>query len=403
MRPAQCILSCRQVCAYATTMLLEALAGIGWVSGIVTVEPLLLVQLLVRAAAERRSLDAIAQLAEQVPSVQTIRNALAKLLPTTTADLEPAVVTALQRRLPKSLRRRPRTMAIDLHTKPYYGDRRTPGTYRGQRKASTQVFFAYATLLVVRKGQSYTIGLVPVVNGEALVEIIDRLLQQAAQHGVRPRRLLLDRGFYAATVIDYLQQRSISFLMPMIRRGKAGKTKKDSTATAQFFVRGRKGWATYRWQARPRRQGRQGPRVPMRVTVCMVPPPVRVGKKSARRPWVFACEGLRHLEPCQVAELYRKRFRIETSYRQMNQGLAMTCSKNPVYRLLLVLIALVLRNLWVWLHATRLSVRTPAGHRILRLHLLRVRRLLHSLIRYLDHKLAIPNNIVIPTPAVSTA
>jgi Transposase DDE domain len=403
MRHGQCTLSCKHVCGYATNLLVGALSSIGWVTGAATVEPLLLVQLLVRAGAERRSLEAIALLAQDIPCAQTIRNALAKLLPKTTAELRPVIVAALHQRLPKTLKRRPRTMAIDMHNKPYYGDKKTPGTYRGQPKASTKTFFAYATLLVIRKGQTYTVGLVSIVNGEELTGIIDQLLAQAASQGLRPRRLLLDRGFYAAKVMLHLQQRLLPFVMPMIRRGKAGQTKNACTGTAPFFVKGRRGWAKYHWEARLRDGGRKGARTPVTTDVCMVPPATPRRPNGKGTPLVFACYGMKQLAPTAVATLYRKRFRIETSYRQMREGLAMTCSKNPVYRLLLVLIALVLRNLWVWLHWTRLACRGPNGERVLRLALMRGRRMLHCLVRYLDYKLGIPKNIAIPNPAAPAA
>jgi hypothetical protein len=400
MRHSQSTLSCKNVCLYATTVLAGALASIGWVSGASTVEPLLLVQLLVRAGAARRSLESIAKRAKNLPCPQTIRNALGKLLPKSTTELDPAIVKALHRRLPKALKRRPRTMPIDFHNKPFYGDKKTPGTYRGQPKASTKTFFAYATLLVIRKGQTYTVGLLPIVNGEESVSIINRLLAQAASQGLRPRCLLLDRGFYGAKVMLDLQQREIPFVMPVIRRGKSGKTKKDCTGTAQFFVKGRRGWATYRWEARLRDGKRKGPRTQVETEMCMAPAPKKPGQKGKQAPLVFACHGMKKCTPTEVAELYRKRFRIETSYRQMHEGLAMTCSKDPVYRLLLVLIAFVLRNLWIWLHWTKLAKRGTDGKRVLQLKLMRARDMLHCLIRYLDFKLGVQKNIDVPNPAL---
>jgi hypothetical protein len=82
------------------------------------------------------------------------------------------------------------------------------------------VFFAYATLLVLRKGQAFTVGLTPVVGGAARADLLGRLLAQAAAVGLRPKHLLLDRGFYAAPVIAALQRRDVAFVMPLIRRGK---------------------------------------------------------------------------------------------------------------------------------------------------------------------------------------
>ena len=51
--------------------------------------------------------------------------------------------------------------------------------------------------------------------------------------------------------------------------------------------------------------------------------------------------------PAQVFELYRQRFGIESSYRQMNQVRARTSTRNPVVRLLLVGLAFVLFNLYI--------------------------------------------------------
>jgi IS4 transposase len=52
-----------------------------------------------------------------------------------------------------------------------------------------------------------------------------------------------------------------------------------------------------------------------------------------------------------VRATYRGRFGIETSYRQLHQARIRTSSRNPALRLLFVAIALILRNVWVWLHA----------------------------------------------------
>jgi putative transposase len=45
--------------------------------------------------------------------------------------------------------------------------------------------------------------------------------------------------------------------------------------------------------------------------------------------------------------MYRRRFGIETNYRQMNQVRARTTSRNPVIRLLLVGLAFVIFNLYI--------------------------------------------------------
>jgi len=193
MRTRQYTISCKEVTGWAVTTLVEAL---GWSAALTRLGPERLVQLLVRAAAGMRSLSAMVQEAQAVPSWETVRQALLKYLPAQPQELLPATTRALHRRLPKGLRRRPQTMAIDLHLRPYYGSPHTPGVSRGKRKAGTKYFFAYASLLVIRRGQSFTVGLTAVAPGEKQTTVIARLLEQAQQAGLRVRRLLLDRAVF---------------------------------------------------------------------------------------------------------------------------------------------------------------------------------------------------------------
>lgn len=83
--------------------------------------------------------------------------------------------------------------------------------------------------------------------------------------------------------------------------------------------------------------------------------------------------------PQEIRELYRKRFGIETSYRQWRQARIVTCTRDPLLRLLFMVIGLMLRNLWLWLHATHLAPdRTVVTDDAFKpaLHRLRFRRLL---------------------------
>jgi hypothetical protein len=330
-----------------------------------------------------RSLWAVCQNAVLDCKVETIRLAVQSWLPATPEHLLPGLLAALQQRLPKSLKQQRRAMAIDLHLKPYYGDRRTPGTVQGQLKLGTRLFFAYATLLVLRKGQTYTVGLMPVSPKQTQSEIIGTLLAQATAIGLRPRILLLDRGFYGGPTIAWLQRQGIAFVMPMIRRGKAGRTKADSTGNQRFFVPRRRGWGRDTWTCRSLDHERRKPVGQVTVAVCMAAPKRR--RRGQKGPLVFACSGIQGSPP-EIAELYRTRFRIETSYRQMREGLAKTCSKNRTFRLLLIGIGLVLRNLWVWLHWEHLA-RPRGNGRHRRLGKLRLRTLLHWVAHALQERL----------------
>jgi len=74
--------------------------------------------------------------------------------------------------------------------------------------------------------------------------------------------------------------------------------------------------------------------------------------------------------PREIREIYRKQFGIETSSRQMNEARILSSTRDPRQRLLFVGIALILRNVWVWLHF-KLAIKKWSAEPELFLELLR--------------------------------
>ncbi len=95
-----------------------------------------------------------------------------------------------------------------------------------------------------------------------------------------------------------------------------------------------------------------------------------------------------HRTPKEIREIYRKRFGIETSYRQMHEARIKTCTRDPALRLLFVGIALVLRNVWVWIHF-RLAKGKFSEEPELFLELLRFQEMLLWITEVIQHALAL--------------
>jgi hypothetical protein len=356
MRPAHCTLTPALVCRHAVQHLVTSLQLADYA---VSVAATLLAKLLLWACATRRSLSALCQRCRHTPSDESVRLALLHALPPEQDTLQRRLLVGLHALVPRAARRRPLPMAIDLHYRPYYGVKGTPGTIGGQRKNGTKQFWAYATCVVLLEGLRLTVGLTAVRKGQRLAELVAGLLQQAAGAGVRCAWLLLDRGFYAADVVQYLQQQHVPFVLPMIRRGDAGR----GSGTQRFFARtAASGWYRYTWTARPRRWDaaagklRKTAAVTVSVRVCVV---ARAGK----RPWVYVAYRV-NWSPALVRKRYRLRFGIETSYRQLGSCLALTTSKDARVRLLLVGVALLLRQWWVWWHWEALAQGGGAQRRL---------------------------------------
>ena len=52
---------------------------------------------------------------------------------------------------------------------------------------------------------------------------------------------------------------------------------------------------------------------------------------------------------------------IETNYRQLGEACIKTTTRNPTLRLLFIGIALLLRNVWVWVHWVYLATPRRGG------------------------------------------
>jgi hypothetical protein len=345
------------------------------------------------AASRITSLAAACAALRDAPSDTAVHDALLAGLPVF-AELQRRLNRALQGDLPNALRRKRQPLAVDLTLIPYHGQHlHDPNEiYRSQAKSGTSHFHAYATAYVIRKGQRFTVALIAVQANDPLPEILKRLLRQAAQAGIRPRYLLLDRGFCSVDVIRYLQVARHAWLMPLTLRGRKTDHPKGPSGSRLFALWKKSGWGEYTMTSAAGRKAR--------FAVC-VKCRNRRGERGrhGREALVYAFGG--KLKPSSyqwVKETYRSRFAIETSYRQIHQARIRTCTKDPLLRLLYVGVALLLRNVWVWLHWEVLAERSQ-GQRRLHLERMTFRQMLLWLQHYAEQWLGISEETQAERPA----
>ncbi len=317
------------------------------------------------SAARTASLFDSCQRLRRAPTDQAIRNALIVQLPSM-PELEARLNEVLQSDLPKGLRRKSRPMAIDISPIPYYGK---PGQQRelrrGKRERGTSRFHCYATACVLRRGERFTVAMTYVWQDDSMEQVVRRLLEQVKRIGLRVRYLLLDRGFYGLGVVRHLQSARCPFMMPVVHRGRRPRRPLHQLRGTRRFL----AWKKSGFSKHTMNNGRDQAEV--KIAVAVRPKRDKRGRKTkSRRVMVFAFWGWRVASPGWAAQEYRKRFGIESSYRQMNQCRIRTCSRSVALRLLLVGIALALRNAWVWFDHTFFN--RPSGRGI-QLHLERLR------------------------------
>jgi hypothetical protein len=317
------------------------------------------------SAARTASVFDSCQRLRRAPTDQAIRNALIVQLPAM-PELEARLNDVLQADLPKGLRGKSRPMAFDISPIPYYGKpRQRCELRRGKRERGTSRFHCYATACVLRRGERFTVAMSYVWKDDSMQQVVRRLLEQVKRIGLRPRYVLLDRGFYGLGVVRYLQSVRCPFMMPVVHRGRRPRRPLQQLRGTRRFL----AWKKSGFSKHTMDNGQNQAEV--KICVAVRRKRDKRGRKTqSRRVMVFAFWGWRPASPRWAAQEYRKRFGIESSYRQMNQCRIRTCSRNAALRLLLVGIALALRNAWVWFHHTFFN--RPSGRGI-RLHLERLR------------------------------
>ncbi len=337
--------SSEKVHGWALEWLLESklLKDHGWLCKAVVI-----LNIVLRAAARGISMAAACRDLSKAPSDQASMTALGDGLPKTPSVLERRLNEALTRELPRRMLRRKWEVAIDFHLSPYYGQpfKSRNELYYSKPKQGTKKFHAYASACIIEYGHRYTVALTSVRRRDSLVVVLRRLLEQIRRIGLKIRCILLDREFFNVAVVQFLQSENLPFLMPVVIRGR--KPKRGRKATGLRAIKQRSaGWYTHTMKNRKEE-------ATVKICVGYRRHKNRKDKKQVTQKLLFAAWRIRGT-PTEIRERYRKRFGIETSYRQMRQARISTCTRDPRLRLFFMAVALLLRNLWVWVHLTELA------------------------------------------------
>jgi hypothetical protein len=298
------------------------------------------------ANVHRLSIESACQELQGAPSGTCLREVLTEALPD-----RPGLQRMLNRMFRQQLHpsiwkcKRDFSLAIDLTLIPYHGlpyeDKKE--IVRGQPKSGTTHFHGYATVSIVRDNRRYVVALRFIEYGEERSEIVRWLIKRVKSLKIRIRRVFLDKGFCSKSVFKVLKQHKLSFVTPIPVRGKSG--------GVRVLFQGKSRTTTYTFNSPTYGQ------YTVEVVVVKRYSKGRYGRHHSK--WfAYASAGLpMNISPAQVFELYRQRFGIESSYRQMNQVRARTSTRNPVIRLLLVGLAFALFNLYISLRQSVSAMR----------------------------------------------
>ena len=193
---------------------------------------------------------------------------------------------------------------------------------------------------------------------DRLVDVLQRRRKRLRQMGVKTKLLLLDRQFFRVEIINLLQRDGQPFIIPVIIRGKLV----PPGGTRVLLVVRRSHWTRYTMKSQDGTTATFEVAVAAHNGACHRSRSGRQGK-AGRQVRAYAVFGLRS-HPSAIAQIYRRRFGIESSYRQMRQGRARTSSPSAGLRLWLVGLAFLLRNLWLWIRFTATALPRRGSRRL---------------------------------------
>jgi len=224
-------------------------------------------------------------------------------------------------------------LAIDLVLVPYHGQpaRDAEEVKRSAARDGTTHFHCYATAYMIYKDRRITLAMTFVHKSDTMPKILRRLFKRLDVLGMRIKKVYMDKGFYSIGVIRFLKERDLPFIIPARSRKKGG--------VSQLFT-GRASYATS-YTLRNQQVGAE-------TVDLAIARKYSKGRYRRKRSKWFAYVTYRvRTHPLHIFQFYRRRFGIESSYRQMNRVRARTTSTDPALRLLYVGMAFLILNLWV--------------------------------------------------------
>lgn len=231
--------------------------------------------------------------------------------------------------------------AADITLIPYHGKPKKNAyeIVRSKAKRGTTHFHGYASLYIILHNKRITLDVVWIRRNTTLVKVLERFIKRIEKEGFEIKLLCLDKGFYQARVLKYLQVSKIPAIIPAVPRGRSGGLRKK-LGTSQGY---RTTYTLRSWK------------YSLEVTYNLyVVRKYCKNKYSRLGTKVFSYAVLNTKLPVErVFGEYRLRFGIESSYRLMNSCRVRTSSRDPTYRLYLVFISFLIMNYWVasqWLY-----------------------------------------------------
>ncbi|MFX1516397.1 MAG: transposase [Promethearchaeota archaeon] len=228
----------------------------------------------------------------------------------------------------QKIRKQGMLLAIDFHTDPNYTKHPSPYICGGKLKASTNQFFQYITVIWINAPKPITLGVQMTRSRQPVSDTVQQLLEPLITQE-KIIGILGDGDFYNWDIIQWFIHKQISFIV----RGRVNHGVKPLVQKYQKELENKGGWVVLDYRMN---KGRTRKYIDVKLTLY----------QTGSRNLAIIAPSRCNLSGNKIYELYRKRFIIETYYRQMHRFQMFSCSQHPSVRFTIVVLAFWLCNFW---------------------------------------------------------
>lgn len=222
-------------------------------------------------------------------------------------------------------------VAVDFHDWPCRC-KGAEGVIRIQRKKGTSRGYRFATVNVVRGGYRFTLLALPVRRHSEMLDVVERLLKFARKR-IKINRVYCDRWFYSVGAIRMLKRLKLKFVIQAPKtRGIKKFLKRELPVVVDYEV------------VRKRAPPYGSERVKLFV--------VRSERMEDGVIGFITNSSVSEENAERLAEFYRRRWGVETSYRVKGDFKPKSTSRRYVIRLFYFMFSVCLYNLWVLANLT---------------------------------------------------
>jgi hypothetical protein len=291
--------------------------------------------LAVNSALRNLSLEATAYLAGGLSSDNAILHLKSKAI---IENTEQMLFELLDRGFLTTLRRMfsgfEQMIAIDFTPEPFYGDKTCPYVTGYEPKDGTYYCFKFLTVSLLLPKGKYLLFAYPAYRDTDRIWLLNRAFEFLARLGIKPKLCLMDREFYAVDVLALCREKATNYLIPAKHDSKFERTVKQAGKLPLIFI---------------------GYEITNEHNESEWTNLVVMESENTEKKEVFGFitnmhESVYRDDAYLLAEIYRKRWIIETAHRVHDEFRIRTCCKEGNVRYFFFVVAVLLYNLWIYIN-----------------------------------------------------